>query len=325
MVGRFAGVAERIAKGDGMRYLAGLLLVLALCVAAFSANACPKVVFEEQQVPTPAVDEWLFASQNLWHFNDAVSPRRLRMLAHYVRDRLQSPHLLAVQEVASHDVLMQLAAVIKHIGGPEYDTWLIPGNDAGNMHVGVLVRKPLRVERVAALFTEVGTRTSVALFQRPPLHVQLAYPALDVVVVHQRSGLGLPERQAAEQRLAQAEHVLQWVRERHGQQREVLLLGDFNTHDQADIFGEPYAVYNQPPLRNALMLVPEADRFTYIYRCQRQAIDHAFVTPGLWHKVNRAAISRGNAGRYDALYASKGEFVVSDHDGIAVYVQQPTD
>src|SRR5699024_3841206 len=97
------------------------------------------------------------------------------------------------------------------------------------------------------------------------------------------------------------------------------------SHDQADIFGEPYAVYNQPPLRNALMLVPEADRFTYIYRCQRQAIDHAFVTPGLWHKVNRAAISRGNAGRYDALYASKGEFVVSDHDGIAVYVQQPTD
>lgn len=314
-----AGLGERITKGGYMRFWLGVLFVL----AANWAAACPNVVFDEQALPRAAEHEWAFASQNLWHFNDAVSPRRLRMLAHYVRDRLQSPHLLAVQEVASHDLLMQLAAVITHIGGPEYDTWLIPGNDAGNMHVGVLVRKPLQVKQVAPLFTGVGTRTSVALFQRPPLHVQLAHPELDVVIVHQRSGLGLPERHAAEQRLAQAEQVLQWVRQRHGQQREVLLLGDFNTHEQADVYGEPYAVYNQPPLRNALTLVPEEERFTYIFRCQRQAIDHAFVTPGLWHRVSRAAISRGNAGRYDALYGSKGEFVVSDHDGIAVYVEQP--
>lgn len=305
-----------------MRRVIYALLVLGLCALTSGALACTKVVHEEQNLPMPTADEWLFASQNLWHFNSTASSRRLRMLAHYVRDRLQSPHLLAVQEVASHDLLMQLAAVIEHIGGPSYDTWLIPGSDAGNMHIGVLVRKPLKVQQVQALFNEVGTRTRTSLFQRPPLYVRLAEPALDVVIVHQRSGLGLPERQAAEQRLAQAEQVMQWVQQRHAEKSDVLLLGDFNTHDQDDLFGEPYRVYSQPPLRNALELVPDNERFTYIFRCQQQAIDHIFVTPNLWQYVTRAAISRGNAGRYQALYGSKGEYVVSDHDGVAIYVRR---
>lgn len=297
-------------------------LVLALWGLWFSglATACYTVVEQNINVPAPTAHEWLFATQNLWHFNDEISPERLRSMAYYVRDRLQSPHLLAVQEVSSHDVLMQLADVIKGVGGPEYETWLIPGTDAGSMHLGVLVRRPLKVDSVSLLFQRVGTRTSVSLFQRQPLHVRLARPAMDVVVLHQRSGLGLPEKRVAQQRLQQAKLVQQWAQQRYSEGNEVLVLGDFNTHLKPDLFGQPYAVYNQYPLRNALELVAEEERFTYIYRCQRQAVDHIFMTPGLWEKTTRAAVSRGNAGRYRVLYATKGEQVVSDHDGVVAYL-----
>lgn len=303
-----------------MGWLKRLLFCSAwLCGLAW---ACPQVVETPRSLPLPAEHEWAFVSQNLWHFNDDISVKRLQAVAAYVRNHLRSPHLLALQEVGSHDILQQLADVIRGQGGPEYQTWLIPGPDAGSMHLGVMVRKPLRVSRIEALFTQQGNRTSRNLYQRPPLLVELSHPKMQVINVHQRSGIGLPQKSVKEQRHQQAVLLFEWIKQKHQEGHEIMLLGDVNSHLAADVFGEPLALLNRWPLHNAWQLAPEEERFSYIYRCQRQAIDHVLLTPKLWQRAQRAVVSRGNAGRYRPLYASKGVTVVSDHDAVGVYLHQ---
>lgn len=292
------------------------------CLLQGALWACSQVVDVPRALPPAAPHEWAFVSQNLWHFNDDISVKRLQAVAAYVRNHLQSPHFLAVQEVGSHEILQQLADVIQGQGGPEYETWLIPGPDAGGMHLGVMVRAPLKVKRVSALFTEQSSRTALRLFQRPPLLVELETPKMMVVNVHQRSGVGLPQKQVVQQRYRQANVLFQWIADAHEAGYEIMLLGDVNSHPKADVFGEPFALLNRWPLHNAWQLLPEEERFSYIYRCEREAIDHVFLTPRLWQRVQRAVVSRGNAGRYRPLYQSQGVAVVSDHDAVGVYVHR---
>ena len=99
-----------------------------------------------------------------------------------------------------------------------------------------------------------------------------------------------------------------------------MLIGDFNTAPDAGAFSEPFEYLDRPPLRSHWSAVPQEDRFTYIYRCQRQAIDHAFLSPRLHARLQRAAVTRGNAGRFRTLYYQGGTHVVSDHDAIGVYL-----
>lgn len=303
-----------------MRYLGLWWLCGSLLLASGLAWPCSQVVETPRALPLTAEHEWAFVSQNLWHFNDDISIKRLQAVAAYVQHHLKSPHLLALQEVGSHDILQQLADVIHGQGGPKYETWLIPGPDAGSMHLGVMVREPLQVKRVQALFGELKERTSVSLFQRPPLLLELEVPKMMVVNVHQRSGIGLPQQQVIIQRRKQAEVLFQWVQQTYEAGHEVMVLGDVNSHLIADVFGEPFARLHRWPLQSAWSLVPAADKFSYIYRCQRQAIDHVLLTPKLWQVTQRAVVGRGNAGRYRPLYQSKGISPVSDHDAVGVYL-----
>lgn len=302
-----------------MRWLGWWALCSGLLLSSL-AWACSQVVEIPRALPPTEEQEWAFVSQNLWHFNDDISVKRLQAVAAYVQHHLNSPHLLALQEVGSHDILQQLAEVIHGQGGPEYETWLIPGPDAGSMHLGVMVRAPLQVKRVQALLGELQVRTAVSLFQRPPLLVELEVPNMMVVNVHQRSGIGLPQQQVVIQRSKQAEALFQWVKQSYEAGHEVMVLGDVNSHLLADVFGQPFALLNRWPLQSAWSLVPAADQFSYIYRCQRQAIDHVLLTPKLWQLVQKAVVSRGNAGRYRPLYQSQGVNPVSDHDAVGVYL-----
>src|SRR5699024_1281499 len=221
-----------------------------------------------------------------------------------------------------HDILQQLADVIQGQGGPEYETWLIPGPDAGSMHLGVMVRAPLFTKQVQTLFSEQGSRTARCVYQWPPLLVELEYPPINVLNVHQRRGIVLPQKQVVWQRNKQAALLCEWIANRYEAGHEVMLLGDVNSHLKADVFGEPVSLLNRWPLHNAWQLLPEEERFSYIYRCERQAIDHVFVTPKLWQRVQKAVVSRGNAGRYRPLYQSQGVKVISDHDAVGVYLHQ---
>lgn len=312
-----------------------LLAAWLLCFAHSVVAACP-VVETVRALPEPAQGELLVASQNLWNLmapGDGGRNRptaeglsaRLDALSTYVLDVLSAPHILAVQEVESLDVLEALAERIAEAGGPSYRAWLLAGHDPSGIDVGMLARAPVSGVTVRQAFQ--GERNlGHWLFHRPPLHVTVEEPfALELLIVHNRSGHGLDDarrsRQVEARRLAQAKALRGWALARISEGVSLMLIGDFNTAPAAGAFSEPFEYLDRAPLRSHWSVVPQEDRFTYIYRCQRQAIDHAFLSPRLYARLQRAAVTRGNAGRFRTLHDQGGTQVVSDHDGIGVYLK----
>ncbi|MBZ2188633.1 endonuclease/exonuclease/phosphatase family protein [Alcanivorax sp. JB21] len=313
------------------------LLALWLLLAAQSLFASCPVVDTVRALPAPAQGELLVASQNLWNLmapgpqgRNRPTPEglsaRLDALAAYVLDVLSAPHILAVQEVESLALLEALAERISASGGPQYQAWLLSGHDPSGIDVGMLARAPVSGVTVRQVFQ--GERNlGHWLFHRPPLHVTVEAPfALELLIVHNRSGHGLDDarrsRQVKARRLAQAKALRGWALARISEGVPLMLIGDFNTAPDAGDYGEPFEYLNRPPLHSHWSAVPQPDRFTYIHRCQRQAIDHAFLSPRLQARLQRAAVTRGNAGRFRTLHDQGGTQVVSDHDGIGVYLKR---
>jgi endonuclease/exonuclease/phosphatase family metal-dependent hydrolase len=306
--------------------LAGLLAGL----LSLSALACP---VPDQVVPVAAAAEreLTVATQNLWRLVSAElsaeqQQARLGAWSRHLREVLSYPHILVVQEVDTLALLEALAAQVQADGGPRYRSLLIDGNDPSGIDVAVLVRDPVQVGKVEALFAR-QRQGAHWLFSRPPLHVEIVAPIrFDLLALHLRSGHGLDDRQRAARvratREAQARMVRRWAEGRMASGHAVLLAGDLNSAPTADDYGVPLAILDQPPLWSAWQKVPEPERFSYIYRCQRQAIDHLLLSPSLRERVVRAEVSRGNAGRYRTLYGSGGAAaVVSDHDALKVYLR----
>ena len=321
----------------GRALFARYLLAVWLLLAAQSLFASCPVVDTVRALPEPAQGELLVASQNLWNLMapgpqgrnrptpEALSAR-LDALATYVLDVLSAPHILAVQEVESLALLEALAERINASGGPRYQAWLLTGHDPSGIDVGVLARAPVSGVTVRQVFQ--GERNlGHWLFHRPPLHVTVEAPfALELLIVHNRSGHGLDDarrsRQVTARRLAQAKALRGWALARISDGAPLMLIGDFNTAPDAGAFSAPFDYLDRPPLHSHWSAVPQPDRFTYLHRCQRQAIDHAFLSPRLKARLQRAAVTRGNAGRFRTLHDHGGTQVVSDHDGIGIYLKR---
>jgi endonuclease/exonuclease/phosphatase family metal-dependent hydrolase len=307
------------------------LAALAALLFSLSALACP---VPDRVVPVSAADdhELTVVTQNLWRLVAAElsaeqQQARLRAWSRQLRDVLNYPHILVVQEVDTLAMLEALAAQVVADGGPHYRSLLIDGNDPSGIDVAVLVREPVQVGKVQALFAR-QRQGQHWLFSRPPLHVEIVAPIrFDLLALHLRSGHGLDDRQRAARvkstREAQAKAVRRWAEARMVEGLALLLAGDLNSAPTADDYGVPLAILDRPPLWSAWQKVPEPERFSYIYRCQRQAIDHLLLSPSLRERVVRVEVSRGNAGRYRTLYGSGGAgTVVSDHDALKVYLRQ---
>jgi endonuclease/exonuclease/phosphatase family metal-dependent hydrolase len=281
---------------------------------------------------SPARDtELTVATQNLWRMvsteMDAQQRQaRLQAWSRHIREVLQFPHILVLQEIDTLELLDALAARIEIDGGPAYRAHLLEGNDPSGIDVAVLVRDPVQTGRITALFS-ADKQGRHWLFSRPPLHVEIIAPvAFDLLALHLRSGQGLDDARAGPRvratREAQARRVKRWATAQIAQGRAVMLAGDINSAPGTGDYAVPLAILDQPPLWSVWHKVPEAERFSYIYRCQRQAIDHILVSPALRSRVVRAEVSRGNAGRYRSLYGGAGiAEVVSDHDALKVYLR----
>lgn len=279
-------------------------------------------------VPATNADEWALATLNLWrlrdtrkdsHLDDPLSSallnRRLRALADFIAGPLQAPHVLALQEVENRQLLEALAARLARQGW-RYRVVLKEGNDPSGMDVGLLYRAPVAVKSVQRLFAQQRFHGR-ALFSRPPLLVTLQSPeSLRLVVVHHRSARGLHKPKVYAKRQSQAALLANWV---HRQSGPLLVAGDFNTSWGAGRFSASYARFAESGLLNLWQYLPKQERYSFRYRCRPQALDHIWVSPGLTSSVSRAAVSRGNAGRYDSLYGSQGVAPISDHDVLVVY------
>lgn len=305
--------------------------MLLAALSSVSLASCP-VPEQINPVPMASEQEISVATQNLWRLTEKETShsqrqKRLAAWSRHIRDVLQSPHILVVQEVDTLTMLKELAGQIRHDGGPDYQALLLEGNDQSGIDVAMLYRPPIRVGEVRALFS-TEQRSGSWLFSRPPLHVEILEPfPFELLALHLRSGHGLSDAveqgRVRDKRRAQAKRIRDWSLSRLAQGKALMLIGDFNSAAGTDAYAEPLAILEHPPFVSVWQDIPAEQRFSYIYRCRRQAIDHILLSPALQLRVTRAAASRGNAGRYRTLNGSRGAGeVVSDHDALLVYLKR---
>lgn len=307
-----------------MRYL--LIVFLFLFPAILSADC--RGLASPRGVPAAEADQWSLATVNLWRLRDsdkdsdlddpvppAVLEKRLRAVADFIAGPLQAPQLLALQEVENIGLLKRVVEALRR-RGLRYRAVLEEGNDPSGMDVALLYRDPVAVESVSSLFAAQQFHGH-PLFSRPPLQVTLSAPwPVQVVVVHLRSARDLRQRRVHEKRQTQSALLANWAKSRGG---PLIVAGDFNTTWNAGRFSASYERFQQSGLINVWQTLPKEERYSFRYRCRPQALDHIWVTPGLVERIKGAAVSRGNAGRYDSLYGSDGVSPVSDHDVLTVY------
>lgn len=322
--------------------LSALLLALVLAGGALPSAArgeCPRVR-DVRPVPAAAAGEVAVATQNLRRLFDAVddgkgevaSPedyrRQLDRLAAQLDTVLRRPAVVAVQEAEHEGALKALAAVLRERTGVAWLPVLREGHDPGGIDVGYLVRADWQVTGVEQLLA--GERLGRhPLFDRPPLWLRLRGPGgveLELLNVHLRSLHGSDRgdgkaRRVAQKRQRQAEALARWLRMALAlrPQRRLVVLGDFNATPEGlggvDVLG----IVQAAGLQGLWERLPAQERYTYVWRCRPEALDHMLVSPALLPAVTALAASRGNAGARPG--AGDGPLGSSDHDALVLYLR----
>lgn len=320
-----------------------LLTTVLLPLLAFGRCEIPREK-NVRAVPAPLPGEWHVASQNMQRlFDDAANgpgpqldsqeyARRQENWARYMITVLQAPAVLAVQEVENIGVLEDLArAIRREQPGLAYQAVLREGNDGGGIDVGFLVRADFSVTAVEPLMakTRLGLDGSL-LYDRPPLRLRLQGPRgpVELVGVHLRS-LRDSDSEAKSLRIAvkrarQAELLAQWLRLRQQQEPglPILVLGDFNATEDSAGGVDVLAQFTGHGFLHLNQRLPSAERYTYVYRCRRQSLDHALASPAWAQQVSQVAVSRGNAWADGRRRKQAGSLLgLSDHDGLVVYMR----
>ena len=253
--------------------------------------------------------------------------QKIEKTAWYITHKLGCPDIVAVQEVENINTLKHLAAAAcwkQH----SYAVYLLEGNDFSGMDVGFLLSRKLKVRHVRQLGLGVRQRGRKArVFDRPPLLLELAntwcgIENVSLVVVHNRSFKGLKNPEKSERvhkkRMQQAAWLGEWVKSREKSQpgSALVLLGDFNAlsgGEELKRLQERATNGRRSLLNNLGAQIPKAERYSYRFRGNKQAIDHIFITDNLVSLVSDVHYTRFNTVWGSAEARAKR---ISDHEGM---------
>jgi predicted extracellular nuclease len=286
--------------------------------------------------------------------------RRRDKFVSYIVDVLDAPDILAVQEAEKIEVLQDLAAAINTVEpNVVYTAHLIEGNDVGTIDVGFLTRDTIAVDAVTQYgYSEILSFDGSLLNDRPPLMLEArcvsdgADIPIKVIVVHNRSLNSIDDPddgpRVRQKRLEQAQFVAQLVQDEQTADPnvELVVVGDFNafefTDGYVDVVGQVSGDFDttenllsgadlvDPDLTKWVTLLPQSERYSFIFRGNAQALDHALTTVGLDPRVTNFEFGRGNADAAVDLIndGTTPEYLPlrsSDHDGFVLYLTKDLD
>jgi hypothetical protein len=279
---------------------------------------------------------------------------RLVKFSLQVREILGAPDVLGVQEVENFDTLLDLAAQI-HADDASltYTPVLVEGNDIGGIDVGFLVRDTVQIlgsEQIGAdvLLTFDGS----LLNDRPPLVLEARYVgptgsyAFDftVVVVHQRSLSGIDDGSSGprvrQKRHEQALFLSEWLGDRQDadSSERIVVLGDFNAYQFTDgyvdvmgqVIGDPADATEalipgtdevEPNFTNQVLSLPVEERYSFLFGCDAQVLDHIVTSASTAPAVVEAAYGRSNADAPEGFSDDPTTALRnSDHDGMVLFL-----
>jgi predicted extracellular nuclease len=286
--------------------------------------------------------------------------RRLTKFSAYIRDVLMSPDILAVSEVESQVVLQDLADWI-NTDDPtiNYTAYLEEGNDIGGIDVGFLVLDTVIVDSITQLGRfEILAFDDSLLNDRPPLLLEGRQVAdgsdfpIAVMAIHGRSLGGIDDSSKGERvrqkRFEQAQSVAAKVQQLQLANPDVNLVvaGDFNAYEFSDSFADVtghmkggfVAADNlvcdtntcddlvDPNLINQVLMIPEGERYSFIFQGNAQALDHALTSNGLDELIRGFGYGRGNSdAAVDLINDASTVLRSSDHDGLVLFMIKDSD
>ena len=284
---------------------------------------------------------------------------KLNKLAVYIVTGLGGPDVLALQEVESAIVLQDLADEIANIEPAlVYTPELVFGNDRGNINNGFLINtariaNDYTVEQLAE--EECLTVDGSPLHDRPPLLLRGRFigEGLDTQFAvfnnHLRS-LGGIDNQDGRTRLKRHEQAQSTATQVQNLQTAepdlpIIVIGDINAFEFsdgfADVVGHLRGTANpaqnlvsqenvnnndfnddnipDPPLALPLLDLPQAERYSFIFRGISQTLDHALLNNTAENLFESLSYSRANADYWEGFeFEIKTEAYSSDHDGLVV-------
>jgi endonuclease/exonuclease/phosphatase family metal-dependent hydrolase len=243
------------------------------------------------------------------------------------------PQIIALQEVENLNVLQQIAAQIREQHEVDYQLVLLPGQDPSGINLGFMVQSGIVIRTQQQLFRDRKLSFDGShLFSRPPLHLEVCYQSrcLSLLNLHLRSmrGIDSPDKgeRVARKRLRQAEMIAVWINRYQQIEADtaLLVLGDFNALTPADqrvdvagiIRGSPDNTRARlmsrdlldPDLIDLTLQIPAAQRYSYIFRQNRQQLDYMFASQSL-------------ARRLEGISFGSIDYSFSDHAGLLAWYQ----
>jgi uncharacterized protein len=292
---------------------------------------------------SPAAGEVTVGSYNMERFYDtvddpatsdvALSPAwyaaRMDKASKHIREYLHAPDVLAVVEVENNTTLLDLAgrisvdAVAAGQPDPQYNAYLIEGNDIGGIDVGFLVlTRPLagtlpRVEVIdlvqegkTTTWIDPSTGSPALLNDRPPLRLRARVHSangsefgLTVVVVHQRSLNGISSTEPSgsttagnrvrQKRRAQSEYLANLLQARQvaDAAERIVVVGDFNAFEDNDGFVDVMGTIQGTPAPADQVAVASADLVNPDFVRLSDADDYSFVFDGNAQNLDHAIVN----------------------------------
>jgi uncharacterized repeat protein (TIGR01451 family) len=289
----------------------------------------------------------------------AAYDAKLDKVAGTIIDGLGLPDVIAFQEVESSDVLDDLAARINTLSASaiSYDSYLVFGNDRGNINNGYLVN-PARVavDNVEQIDAEACLSSdNTPLHDRPSLQLEARFIAdgadwpFVVINNHIRSlgGIDDGDGRTRLKRHEQAQSVAARIQslQTGDPSLPVVVIGDMNAFQFSDGYvdvvgllsgtsvqdanlvnienaGEPgFDPSNQvsPTLSKPIENLPAGERYSFIFRGVSQALDHALLNAAAEPYMAAFGYARGNVDVREAEADNDANVLrSSDHDGLVV-------
>ncbi|MDQ2947972.1 MAG: lamin tail domain-containing protein [Acidobacteriota bacterium] len=323
-------------------------------------------------VPPASSSELTIASFNMQRFFDTVDDpstsdavltpaafaNRLNKASLAIRKVLLYPDIVGVEEQENIGTVQAVATKVNSDAAaagdpnPNYQAYLIEGNDIGGIDVGFLVKTP-RVNVIDVVqygkdttYIDPTTNSAALLNDRPPLVLRATVNGLPVTVIvnHLRSLSGLDGDTPGAQRIrakreAQAEYLANLIQGFQSANPSVNIasIGDYNAFEfndgYADVIGvvkgtpapinqvvAPPAVITNPALIDLVDTLPASQRYSYTFSGSAQEIDHVLVNQNLLARLSRFAIARNNAD-FPEIYRNDSTRPerISDHDMPVAY------
>ncbi|MEJ2010680.1 MAG: lamin tail domain-containing protein [Anaerolineales bacterium] len=329
-----SGQQVALASGDRVLHASGPLAY------TFGAYKIEPILTPDAEPGPPAVipdlipagaDEFSIMTWNVENLFDILaphpsSPPRPRK-AEYDRDLIKiantieaagGPTVVALQEVENLGILEDLVG-LDLLAPYHYQPYLLEGTDSRGIDVGYLVR----TDRVDVLevtqFPAPGGLTS-----RPPLMLRVRFREhAGELVLFNNHFLSMSGGEAATEprRTAQAawnadlaadilaENPAAWVG----------VLGDLNSY-----YGSlPIETLRQAGLNHVFDILPEDERYTYIYLGVSQTLDHIMVSDGLWQQLESTLILHLDADQPLPTPEDSSPLHASDHDPVIATFSLP--